>query len=317
MSKIIHNPVIRGEGASPRDPWVILHEGMYYHCFSRGGSVWVNRVESLNDLDNGGEVSVYTPPEGTAYSKELWAPELHFLDGRFYIYVACDDGENANHRMYVLEGTDDPLVPFAFVGKITDPTDRWAIDGTVIEWEGNRYFVWSGWEGTENVAQNLYIARMDSPTSICSERVLLSAPKYAWEKAGGDGKNLPYVNEGPEGLTHGGRLHIVYSAAGSWCNDYCLGMLSLREGGDPMCPDDWEKAAVPVFSRNENAKGPGHCSFTTVTDAAGKVEDYILYHAFDEDASFGWDSVSARAQRFSWQGDSPVFGNPAPLDAAD
>ena len=149
MSKIIHNPVIRGEGASPRDPWVILHEGMYYHCFSRGGSVWVNRVESLNDLDNGGEVSVYTPPEGTAYSKELWAPELHFLDGRFYIYVACDDGENANHRMYVLEGTDDPLAPFAFVGKITDPTDRWAIDGTVVEWEGNRYFVWSGWEGTE------------------------------------------------------------------------------------------------------------------------------------------------------------------------
>ena len=37
------------------------------------------------------------------YSKELWAPELHIIDGKCYIYVACDNGNNYNHRMYVLE----------------------------------------------------------------------------------------------------------------------------------------------------------------------------------------------------------------------
>jgi GH43 family beta-xylosidase len=53
---------------------------------------------------------------------------------RYYIYVAIDDGNNANHRMYVLEGdTNDPLLPFTFVGKLNTPDDNWAIDGTVLK----------------------------------------------------------------------------------------------------------------------------------------------------------------------------------------
>ena len=40
--------------------------------------------------------------------------ELHYLDGAWYVYVAMDDGNNKNHRMYVLKGTDskDPTKPF-------------------------------------------------------------------------------------------------------------------------------------------------------------------------------------------------------------
>ena len=45
----------------------------------------------------------------------MWAPELHYINGRFYIYVAmAQNGDNASHRMYVLQGTSttDPLRPF-------------------------------------------------------------------------------------------------------------------------------------------------------------------------------------------------------------
>ena len=46
----------------------------------------------------------------------VWAPELHYINGAFYIYVAMTtpDGNNANHRMYVLKGrsTTDPTQPF-------------------------------------------------------------------------------------------------------------------------------------------------------------------------------------------------------------
>jgi GH43 family beta-xylosidase len=44
-----------------------------------------------------------------SYSKELWAPELHFIKGKWYMYFAADDGNNNNHRIYVLENpTADP-----------------------------------------------------------------------------------------------------------------------------------------------------------------------------------------------------------------
>ena len=48
--------------------------------------------------------------------------------------MAADNGDNATHRMYVLEGTSqDPQQPFVLKGKIAAPSDRWAIDGTVLE----------------------------------------------------------------------------------------------------------------------------------------------------------------------------------------
>lgn len=71
---------------------------------------------------------VWRPEQGTAYSQELWAPELHYIDGAWYIYVAADDGNNANHRMYVLKSTSgDPTKAFEFVGKISDSTDKWLL----------------------------------------------------------------------------------------------------------------------------------------------------------------------------------------------
>ena len=70
-------------------------------------------------------VTVWTPPANTSYSKELWAPELMYLQGRWYIYFAASDGNNVNHRMYVLEGnTQDPQGGYTFKGKIAAPTEH-------------------------------------------------------------------------------------------------------------------------------------------------------------------------------------------------
>ena len=83
-----------------------------------------------------------------------------FLDGKWYIYYAADDGQNENHRMFVLESeTDDPLGEYVDKGMM-DTSGRWAIDGTTLQKEdGSLYFIWSGWEGTENVASNCILHR--------------------------------------------------------------------------------------------------------------------------------------------------------------
>ena len=79
---------------------------------------------------------------------------------------AADDGNNTNHRMFVAQSDlTGPTFSFSAKGKIYDPsTDRWAIDGTVLEaTNGSLYFIWSGWPGAQDGLQNLYIAPMKDP----------------------------------------------------------------------------------------------------------------------------------------------------------
>ena len=292
------NPIVQA-GA---DPWVIQHGGAYYFCQSLGRDVRIAKSSRIQDIGKGPWVTVWTPTPGTTTSSEIWAPELHYLRGNWYVYVAADDGENAHHRMVVLKGSSqDPQAPFELVGKVAAPTDRWAIDGTVLVMPGERlYFIWSGWEGTENVAQNLYIAPMSDPLTISGERVQISRPEYDWELRG-----RPLINEGPEALRHGTNVFIIYSASGSWSDDYCLGQLSWT-GGDVLKPESWVKKKSAVFSRTAEVFGPGHCSFVKSPD---ETEDWIMFHSARKSGS-GWNR-QVSVQKFVWKpnGD-PDFATP-------
>jgi GH43 family beta-xylosidase len=276
---------------SSRDPDIIFHGGLYYGCFaSEGDSISIICAPDIDGLATAEPKKVYIAEPGTPWSKQLWAPELHVLDGNCYIYVACDDGNNHNHRMYVLEnGSSDPLAPYTMHGKISDDTDRWAIDGTVLSFGGKRYFVWSGWEGELNVCQNLYIAEMSDPFTISSKRVLLSTPEYEWEKLGADGSpESPFINEGPYAFTLDGQTYISYSGAGSWCKDYCIALLKLV-GEDPLDPTAWEKEDTPLFSANEEVFGAGHCSVIVRED--GKSAD-LFFHGWDcAESVVEWNTV--------------------------
>ncbi len=286
------------------DPWVIKKDDEYFYCFigsntSKYGGVRVAKIPSLDKISSEDFSQVYTPPAGTEYSHEYWAPELHYIDGEWYIYVAADDGHNKNHRMYVLKGTSqDPTDPFEFVGKITDSTDKWAIDGTVVKINNELYFVWSGWEGDENVAQNIYIAHMSNPYTIDSERVMLSKPEYDWETVGN-----PHVNEGPAALYNGDNVFIAYSASGSWCDDYCIGFLTFK-GGNPLDANSWQKGGKPfIKSKDGVAYGPGHCSFSTAADGS----TWMVYHA-NSVSGTGWSGRSVWISPVSFDKDGkPIF----------
>ncbi len=298
----VSNPVFH----TGNDPWVVEHNGEYYYCWSGGvggtGGVRVNKIRSPRQITEAGNSLVYSAPKGTMYSQEYWAPELHYIDGAWYIYVAADDGKNENHRMYVLKGTSqDPTDPFEFVGKITDPSDKWAIDGTVVTIKGENYFVWSGWEGDQNVAQNIYIAHMSNPWTIDSERTLISSPKWAWETFGD-----PKVNEGPAALYHGDDVFIAYSASGSWTDSYCIGLLTYL-GGDPLDAASWKKPTTAAFRYREGlCYGPGHCSFTTAFD--GSI--WMIYHGNLEKGS-GWGGRSVWIAPVTFKEDgTPDLGKP-------
>jgi GH43 family beta-xylosidase len=306
------NPLL----ASGADPWSIYKDGYYYYTNTLGDRIDIWKTKSLADLKTAERRTIWVPPAGTQYSKEIWAPEIHFIQGKWYVYFAADDGKNDNHRLYVLENTSaNPLEgKWTFKGKISDASDKWAIDGSVFEHNGQLYMVWSGWEGDTNGRQDLYIAKLKNPWTIEGNRVRISHPEHAWERHGdlNDPNNPPHVdvNEGPQVLLHKNKLFIVYSASGCWTDFYALGLLTASADSDLLHGASWKKSSEPVFQQSEANKvfAPGHNSFFKSPD--GK-EDWILYHANSEPGQGCGKHRSPRAQKFTWNTDgTPAFGEP-------
>ena len=299
------NPIVAAQApGGSADPSVVYRSGLYHYCRSLAdGAIGIAVASRLQDIGKTPMVTVWTPPPGTAWSRQLWAPELSYLQGRWYIHVAASDGDNANHRMYVLEGdAEDAQQGYAFKGEIASPEDTWAIDGVTLENAGQLYFVWSGWrQAAAGFPQVLYIAPMSNPWTISGPRHEIAAPDRPWEQIG-----APLL-EGPAVLRHGGKIFITYSASASWTDDYALGLLTYS-GGDITSAASWTKADAPVFSKRDGAWGPGHNAFVKSPDG---TEDWIVYHAIDRSGG-GWAQRSVRAQAFGWKADGmPDFGVPA------
>ncbi|WP_218575188.1 family 43 glycosylhydrolase [Limnoglobus roseus] len=289
------------------DPWVYKHtDGTYYTTVTTGSDITLRRSATLSGLGGGEKRIIWSPPARGPDSQNLWAPELHYLHRKWYLYFAADDGRNENHRMFVLENdSPDPFQGrFTSKGMICAPrANRWAIDGTVLNLGDKLYFIWSGWEGAANDRQNLYIAPLANPYTLGGPRVEISRPTLPWETIGS-----PHVNEGPQVVVKGQTINLVYSAGGSWTDDYCLGLLTAGVGSDPLSPSSWKKQNRPAFRSGGDVFGPGHASFVTSPDGR---EDWIVFHAARFPGS-GW-TRSVRAQPFTWNSDgTPSFGDPAP-----
>lgn len=282
------------------DPYVTYQDGYYYYVrVLQDSEIYVSKTSELSRIGQVEPVLVYKPKAGEP-NQSMWAPEIHYLRGKWYIYYTA--GNDAAHRMYAVE-CDTPQGTYQFTGKLAPDTDRWAIDQTVLEHNGKMYAIWSGWDGFDNVDQRTYIAEMSNPWTIVGERVELSKPEYDWELLG-SGNGLPTINEGAQVVKSPiGIVNILYSASGSWSDDYCMGALTLKEDGDPMNAADWKKSDQPVFKKNMSSTySTGHASFVTSPDG---TEDYIVYHATRGNGE-GWAGRGVRAQRFYWNEDGTV-----------
>ena len=304
------NPLL----TSGPDPWVIQKDDWYYVTHTTGKNLRLYRTKKMSDLRNAEMKTVWTPPASGMNSKQIWAPEIHFLNGKWYFYYAADDGINENHRMWVLENASaDPFTgTWVDRGELELPDDKWAIDGTALEHNGNLYFLWSGWEGDINVQQVIYIAKMTDPLTVEGDRMLISRPDHEWEKNGG----VPAINEAPQILKSDEKVFVIYSASGCWTDDYTLGMLSAPASADPLDPNSWAKHPEPVFEKDISGQafGPGHNSFFTSPDG---TEDWILYHANPQPGQGCGGNRSPRIQKFTWTSDGvPDFGKPVALGAA-
>ena len=305
------NPI--GEGA---DPWVVRdpNHDRYLWCLSEGNrAIAVHTSDRLTSL--GQKHIVWRAPESGPVSREVWAPELHYLDGRWHIYFAASDGRNENHLSYVLRSeSDDPLGPYELQGPLAtgDGNDGrspniWAIDVTVLEHGDKRYALWSGWDAPGTDRQFLYIAPMKSPTELAGPRVrICNNADYMWERT--EPKlNARGLNEAPQILKNGSRTFVTYSCGASWLPTYKLGMLELT-GNNPLDPASWTKSADPVFSSTLETFGVGHSCFVKSPDGA---QWWHVFHA-KRDRQPGWRRAVFAQPMLIDAADRPQFGAPFP-----
>ena len=311
---VYQNPIVLERA----DPWIYKHtDGYYYFTGSVPGyqEIELRRAKTINELGSTSEKkSVWFAHEAGDMSNLIWAPELHFLNGKWYInFAACgsatERSARVHHKMFVLENTGANPLEGEWVekGQVKTHQESFSLDATYFEHHDELYYVWAQGEPAIPGNSNIYIAKMENPWTIKGQVKLLTIPEYDWECV------TYLVNEGPAVIKRNGKVFITYSGSATDEN-YCMGLLWADENADLLDGYAWTKSPVPVFVSSEaNSQfGPGHNSFTVSEDG---TEDLLVYHARPKknDLSNPLDNPDrhARVQAFTWNEDGmPVFGIP-------
>ena len=237
----------------------------------------LRKSDTVKGLACAKEKTVWRAHEGGAMSRHIWAPELHFIGGKWYIFFAAARSDDKwDIKPYVLRCREsDPYTEnweeMGVVGKTTEDELSFrcfSLDMTYFEHNGKSYLIWAQIEGDSS----LFMAETtrEEPWKIITRPILLSRPEYDWEKI------VYRVNEGAAVLKTEEKVYIFFSASGTGA-EYCIGRLEADADSDLMKPDSWKKLPYPVLSTEmlEGEAGPGHNCF--VRDENGEL--LLVYHA--------------------------------------
>lgn len=304
-SPTLTNPIL----PSGPDPWIVAANGTFYFMATRGDRLAIRSTNDLSRLAEATEQVVWRAPASGPNSASIWAPELHQIDGRWFIYYTASDKaqDNDAHRgVWVLENSSADPLQGTWIDRGRVNTQQAGIDGTTFVAGGQRYFAYSPYVGSQSV---IALARMSNPWTISSAETIIARPDQTWEQQGGR-----QILEGPEFLQGPrGDLFLTYSGSACWSDGYAIGLLSAAAGSDPLATTSWSKTLTPVMksSPSTGVWAPGHNGFFA---AGGKT--WIIYHG-NSAASMGCSSQRApRVQEVTWSQDGqPVFPIPTAGEA--
>ncbi|MFI2717535.1 family 43 glycosylhydrolase [Streptomyces collinus] len=295
------------------DPHIFKHTDGYYYFTAtvpEYDRIVLRRATTIQGLKTAPETTIWTKHAGGVMGAHIWAPEIHFIDGKWYVYFAAGATDDVwAIRMYVLEGTGtNPLTAtWTEKGQIRTQWESFSLDATTFVVNGVRYLAWAQRDPSVNNNTDIYLAKMANPWTITGTPVMLSRPTYSWETVGYK------VNEGPAVIQRGGKVFMTYSASATDAN-YCLGMLTASASANLLSQASWSKSTTPVFTSSAATSqyGPGHNSFTVSEDGRS---DILVYH----DRSYkdiSGDPLNdpnrrTRVQKVYWKADgTPDFGIP-------
>ncbi|MBN2220657.1 MAG: family 43 glycosylhydrolase, partial [Vallitaleaceae bacterium] len=222
------------------DPYVLLHQDGYYYFIAtvpEYNRIELRRALELNQLKEAEPVVIWKEHEIGEMKYHIWAPELHYIDGAWYIYFAAAHSEDHwRIRMYVLRNTQlNPLEgEWEEKGQIKSLWESFSLDGTTFEHQGKQYYIWAQNDPKIGGNTNLYIDEMINPWTLAGKQVLLTKPEFDWECIGF------LVNEGPAVLKTKEKIYLSYSASKTDFN-YCMGLLEISVKDSVMDVTKWKK----------------------------------------------------------------------------
>lgn len=313
----IKNPIVFQRA----DPFIYLHTDGYYYMTSSiptYDAIEIRRSKNIELLEDGECKIIWKKHLKGELSSLIWAPEIHFINNNWYIYFAAapndeihTEHQTFNHRMFVIENTNENpfLGEWKEKGKIKTHLESFSLDATIMNYEEKLYYIWAQKDPNILGNSNIYISLMKNPWELEGEIELLTKPEFDWEKKGF------LVNEGPGILKNNKYTFLTYSASATDEN-YCVGLLKLENGLNPLIASNWKKKSVPIFKSDvENLRfGPGHNSFTKTKNG----EDIVVYHCrdyneFDCDPLYDPNRHTC-VQLINWDSEGePILGTPLPL----
>lgn len=261
------------------DPWVYKDtDGTYYLIATvpEYDKIVLRKAETINGLKEAEEKVIWVKHDKGVMGHHIWAPELHKIDGKWYIYFAAGEAEDIwNIRMWALSSSSaDPTASnWVEEGQVKSKINSFSLDATVFEHKGKNYMIWAQNVRGGDHGTALVMSEMQNATTLTGPEIILTEPEFNWER-------VKYnVNEGPAVIKRNGKIFVTYSASATNEN-YCLGLLWIDEDKDVMDLENWSKSPGPVFYTNEELKryGPGHNSFTLAEDDETVI---MIYHARD------------------------------------
>ena len=269
------------------DPYVTKGPDDYYY-FTASYPAYMNvdagydriilrKSETVIGLATAQEHTIWNAHNEGVMSKHIWAPEIHYIAGKWYVFFAAGEKENVwNIRPFVLmcKGQDPINDEWIEMGKMqaSDGDEKsfteFSLDMTYFEHNDKHYLIWA--EKLDD--SSLFMAEINpqEPWKLISKPILLTKPEYDWEKV------RFAVNEGPAVLKTNDKIYVFFSASGTGA-EYCMGKVYADKDADLMDVNSWIKDENPALQTEDltDQAGPGHNSF--VVDENGDL--LIVYHA--------------------------------------
>lgn len=234
-----------------RDPFILLHEGRYYLFGSRAGErekcqkgfdCYIS--DNLEDFSE--PIPAFSYYEGFFCKSEYWAPEVHFYNGKFYMFATFHP-ENEMRGTFILV-SDKPEGPYKMHSERITPSDWMCLDGTLYVEDGVPYMVFCHeWVQTGNGTVCGIELSKDLKKAVGEPFLMFDAKSGPWVGNINGGEN--YVTDGPFMVKRVDKLLCLWSSFGKcgFEGGYAVG-LTESESGSIKGP--WVHKEAPLYDKD-------------------------------------------------------------------
>ncbi len=290
------------------DPFVFLHEGVYYAVGTSPLLEGQFSVLRSLDLVNWHRLGTALETSAGFEGGSFWAPEVAIADGRFYLYYSVGKGDKSHHLRVAVSAK--PEGPYEDLGRLTPEDSIFAIDASPYRHADGDWYLFYATDllDGDRPGTSLVVDRLLDMTTLAGTPQVVARASQDWQRFEANraiyGRTLDWHTlEGPCAVFRNGKVYCLYSG-GNWQNE-TYGV-DFAVADHPLGPYRSDTPATPRLLQTLPGQviGPGHNSIVAGPD--GKTE-YIVYHAWDA----GRTARLMRLDRLEWTEDGPTCDGPS------